>query len=158
MTAAGSNLDPFDQYGDARLWNALRRSYLVGPGSEKAPSGASTPKTRFTFDTVVDLAGRALAAVDRARVQQGLASSSSTRCVSGTSTKVSLAADVRQATASVDLETDSKIQDTIQVGRDQVAVRCESAHEPRTRSSSSIRRCSESHVRPAVCLATRRNY
>jgi ATP-binding cassette subfamily C (CFTR/MRP) protein 1 len=72
-TGAGSNLDPFDQYDDARLWDALRRSYLVdadaagtvGPGSEKVASGASTPKTRFTLDTVVDAEGANLSQGER---------------------------------------------------------------------------------------------
>lgn len=32
-----SNLDPFNLYDDARLWDALRRAYLVDDGSAKAP-------------------------------------------------------------------------------------------------------------------------
>ena len=30
-----SNLDPFSMYDDARLWDALRRSYLVEPTADK---------------------------------------------------------------------------------------------------------------------------
>lgn len=58
-----SNLDPFALHDDARLWDALKRSYLVdqnGPSShheEDLPSGAQTPSSvhgpRLTLDRCV---------------------------------------------------------------------------------------------------------
>lgn len=60
-----TNLDPFGLHDDARLWDALKRSYLVeavkDPSfdlSEDAddviPSDAVTPVTRFTLDSPVE--------------------------------------------------------------------------------------------------------
>ena len=49
-----SNLDPFGLHDDARLWDALRRSYLVEDvplkgtdGKEYIPAGASTPNSKI---------------------------------------------------------------------------------------------------------------
>ena len=59
-----SNLDPFGQHDDARLWDALKRSYLVE--SEKAvheddgPEGARTPVNRFSLDSIVEDEGNNL--------------------------------------------------------------------------------------------------
>jgi ABC-type multidrug transport system fused ATPase/permease subunit len=55
-----TNLDPFGQYDDAKLWDALRRSYLVDnvkqtslPAQDEAGDGhASTD--RFTLDTIIE--------------------------------------------------------------------------------------------------------
>lgn len=58
-----TNLDPFGLHDDARLWDALKRSYLVEAlkdpdvelsGEEAIPSGAATPITRFTLDSPVE--------------------------------------------------------------------------------------------------------
>ena len=74
-----SNLDPFSLHDDARLWDALKRSYLVEsqPQAKRAsllsqgastmedelPSGAQTPRggqNRFTLDTIVEDEGNNL--------------------------------------------------------------------------------------------------
>ena len=79
-----SNLDPFSMYDDARLWDALRRSYLVEPtadkdreanlelsedddGDEHEPgaSGSTTPTSRFTLDTVIESEGANLSVGER---------------------------------------------------------------------------------------------
>ncbi|CCO28288.1 Oligomycin resistance ATP-dependent permease YOR1 [Rhizoctonia solani AG-1 IB] len=91
-----SNLDPFGAYDDARLWDALKRAYLVDrpTAAQEAnidgdiPSGAQTPVNRFTLDTVIEEEGGNLSVGQRSLV--------------------SLA-----PTASVDYETDKNIQDTI---------------------------------------------
>lgn len=58
-----SNLDPFGLHDDARLWDALKRSYLVEDlklGSvdlsveEGGGSGAQTPVKRLTLDSPVE--------------------------------------------------------------------------------------------------------
>jgi ABC-type multidrug transport system fused ATPase/permease subunit len=59
-----TNLDPFGQYDDAALWDALKRAYLVeesrnvkGASIELEPEGgpgAKTPTTRFTLDTLIE--------------------------------------------------------------------------------------------------------
>ena len=68
-----SNLDPFNEFDDAKLWNALRRSYLIeqcteyrDPTSEEA-SGLDCPK-RFTLDTVIEGEGSNLSVGQRSLV------------------------------------------------------------------------------------------
>jgi ATP-binding cassette, subfamily C (CFTR/MRP), member 1 len=61
-----SNLDPFDLYDDAHLWDALRRSYLVDDAEKSEKSdGTSTPKSRFTLDSVVESEGANLSQGER---------------------------------------------------------------------------------------------
>lgn len=57
-----SNLDPFGEHDDARLWDALKRSYLVettkpavgDTTGEDSPIRAHTPTQRFTLDTPIE--------------------------------------------------------------------------------------------------------
>lgn len=58
-----TNLDPFGLHDDARLWDALKRSYLVEqtkphsldmPPEDGMGSGAHTPVNRFTLDTTIE--------------------------------------------------------------------------------------------------------
>ena len=56
-----SNLDPFGLHDDARLWDALRRSYLVEDTIKASlesksglDSGVQTPVSKFTLDSPVD--------------------------------------------------------------------------------------------------------
>lgn len=58
-----SNLDPFGLHDDARLWDALKRSYLVDQNKNQSldmstddgmGSGAQTPVNRFTLDSPVE--------------------------------------------------------------------------------------------------------
>ncbi|KAI5833117.1 hypothetical protein K523DRAFT_413569, partial [Schizophyllum commune Tattone D] len=101
-----SNLDPFGQHDDARLWDALKRSYLVE--SEKAvhhdggPEGARTPVNRFSLDTIVEDEGNNLSIGQRSLVSLARA------LVKDTNILI-----LDEATASVDYETDRNIQETI---------------------------------------------
>jgi len=53
-----SNLDPFGLYEDARLWDALRRSWLVEGDLDRKNSVDGPAKSRFTLETVVEDEGQ----------------------------------------------------------------------------------------------------
>ncbi|KAF9243526.1 ABC protein [Melanogaster broomeanus] len=100
-----SNLDPFNLYDDATLWDALRRSCLVDTPSDKedAVSGVATPKNRYNLDSVIESEGANLSVGERSLLSLARALVKDCKVVV-----------LDEATASVDLETDSKIQRTIQ--------------------------------------------
>ena len=52
-------LDPFSLYDDARLWDALRRSFLVEEHSLRNSSDLSEESSagRITLDTVIETGG-----------------------------------------------------------------------------------------------------
>lgn len=59
-------------YDDARLWDALRRSYLVDSAAiqgglpiDNTASGTSTPSSRFSLDTVIEAEGANLSVGER---------------------------------------------------------------------------------------------
>ena len=67
-----SNLDPFDQFDDGKLWDALKRSYLVEDTKpedtpEKGEPGTDGPK-RFTLDTAIEDEGSNLSVGQRSLV------------------------------------------------------------------------------------------
>jgi ABC-type multidrug transport system fused ATPase/permease subunit len=118
-----SNLDPFGQYDDARLWDALRRAHLVDSdsaggtpahGGTPAPSGRATPTgiepdaadeskvSRFTLDTTIEEEGNNLSLGQRSLVSLARALVKDSRVIL-----------LDEATASVDVETDAKIQTTL---------------------------------------------
>ncbi|KAH9030727.1 ABC transporter [Lactarius hengduanensis] len=90
-----SNLDPFGQHDDARLWDALRRSYLVEEAKPISP---------------------VLSVVDGEEEQLWNGNEEGSNLSIGQRSLVSLAprsSILDEATASVDYETDRKIQETI---------------------------------------------
>ncbi|KAI9467371.1 ABC transporter [Lactarius psammicola] len=111
-----SNLDPFGQHDDARLWDALRRSYLVEDTKRISPvmsevdkekgqlgTRATTPNApRFTLDSPIEEEGSNLSIGQRSLVSLARAL-----------VKDSKILILDEATASVDYETDRKIQETI---------------------------------------------
>lgn len=52
-------------YDDARLWDALRRSYLVEPASPDSVPEKEQNKTRYTLDSIVDGDGANLSVGER---------------------------------------------------------------------------------------------
>jgi ABC-type multidrug transport system fused ATPase/permease subunit len=59
-------LDPFSLYDDARLWDALRRSFLVERTQERDGSPEDhSASSRITLDTVLDAEGSNLSVGQR---------------------------------------------------------------------------------------------
>ncbi|KIK99142.1 hypothetical protein PAXRUDRAFT_132675 [Paxillus rubicundulus Ve08.2h10] len=100
-----SNLDPFNRYDDAKLWDALRRSCLLDTPSDKEEvvSGEEAPKNRYNLDSVVESEGANFSVGERSLLSLARALVKDCKVVV-----------LDEATASVDLETDNKIQHTIQ--------------------------------------------
>ncbi|WAR53410.1 hypothetical protein PtB15_2B841 [Puccinia triticina] len=92
-----TNLDPFDEYDDKSLWDALSRSGL----NQKNDSLEET-KERYGLDSVIQDEGANLSVGERNLVSLARALVKNSKIIV-----------LDEATASVDFETDAKIQETI---------------------------------------------
>jgi len=105
-----TNLDPFGLHDDVVLWDALKRSSLVEATKDVSldapkddiPSDAEISVNRFTLDSSVEDEGNNLSIGQRSLVSLARALVKDTKILI-----------LDEATASVDYETDRKIQDTI---------------------------------------------
>ncbi|KAJ4467870.1 ABC protein [Lentinula aciculospora] len=98
-----STLDPFSVYDDPRLWDALRRSFLVDDrNSGNSTTHIDNHNGRITLDTVIEPEGTNISLGQRSLLSLARALVKDSRVVI-----------LDEATASVDLETDKRIQDTI---------------------------------------------
>ena len=66
-----SNLDPVNQFDDAKLWDALKRSHLVDSterGTTEEGDPGAVVSGRFTLDTVIENEGNNLSISQRSLV------------------------------------------------------------------------------------------
>ncbi|ORY64744.1 P-loop containing nucleoside triphosphate hydrolase protein [Leucosporidium creatinivorum] len=94
-----SNLDPFGVYDDQLLWDALRRAWLV---ERVAGVDGSVQASRFNLETAIEDEGGNLSVGERSLVSLARALVKDSKIVV-----------LDEATASVDAETDARIQTVI---------------------------------------------
>jgi len=99
-----TNLDPFFSYEDSQLWDALRRACLVEPtfDAEKQPHGFIS-RSRLTLESTIEPEGANLSVGERSLLSLARALLRDSQIVV-----------LDEATASVDLDTDLRIQKTLQ--------------------------------------------
>lgn len=115
-----TNLDPFSVHEDAHLWSSLQRSYLIEAPNATSDDPEKTTKNNFTLESPVEPEGANLSVGERSLLSlaRALVKDSKVVVMDEATSVFSFLSRVSILTpfhsASVDLETDNKIQRTIQ--------------------------------------------
>ncbi|KAK1760836.1 P-loop containing nucleoside triphosphate hydrolase protein [Echria macrotheca] len=112
-----SNLDPFGEHTDLELWSALRQADLVAPENETAPGSPTAPSPTNGSGTALVPANRIH--LDSVVEEDGLNFSLGQRQLMALARALVRGSQIivcDEATSSVDMETDDKIQATMAKG------------------------------------------